>query len=161
MGQRDKTHHYRLAIVWTGNTGAGTAGYSSFERSYEVLSAGKPAISGSSDPAFRGDRSKHHPEDLLLASLSSCHMLWYLHLCSENGIVVTAYTDQVSGLLEETPHGAGKFSGATLRPRVIVAESSMIAAANALHKEAGKYCFIANSVNFPVDYLPECNAERS
>lgn len=78
-------HHYKATIQWTGNKGTGTDDYRTYERSYEVKVAHKPTLLGSSDPAFRGDKAKHNPEDLLIASLSTCHMLWYLHLCAEAG----------------------------------------------------------------------------
>ena len=47
-------------------------------------------IAGSADPAFRGDRTRYNPEDLLVASLAACHMLWYLHLAADAGVVVVA-----------------------------------------------------------------------
>ena len=143
-------HHYKSTTKWTGNTGSGTSNYRNYERSYSILTEGKMEILGSSDPAFRGDATKHNPEDLLLASLSSCHMLWYLHLCAEAGVVVTAYEDEATGVMLETANGSGHFTEVTLNPQVTVSESTMIEKANSLHKKANELCFIANSVNFPV-----------
>jgi len=140
--------------MWTGNNGTGTDGYSNYERSHSINIENKASISGSADPAFRGDNTKHNPEDLLVSSLSSCHMLWYLHLCSEAGIIVVEYSDIASGILVETLNGGGHFTEVTLNPVVIVAENSLIEKANELHIKANELCFIANSVNFPVKHNP-------
>lgn len=149
-----KEHHYHSKVVWTGNTGAGTADYRSYERSHHIIIENKALIEGSSDPAFRGDKSRHNPEDLLLSSLSSCHMLWYLHFCSVNNVIVEAYTDCAEGIMVEEEDGRGRFTSVTLRPDVLVKSASMADLALALHQKAGEYCFIANSVNFPVGHLP-------
>lgn len=150
-----KEHHYKTNIEWTGNNGEGTSGYRSYERSHRIWVAGKLPIEASSDPAFRGDGTKYNPEDLLLASVSSCHMLWYLHLCADNGIVVTAYKDEATGLMIESPDG-GKFTEITLHPVVTITDRSKIEKANELHRLANKYCFVANSLNFPVKHEPVC-----
>lgn len=147
-----KNHHYKAKIDWTGNTGAGTKDYKSFERSYTISIANKPDIQGSSDPAFLGDPTKYNPEELLLASLSSCHMLWYLHLCAVNGIVVTDYIDEATGIMEELKDGSGKFTKVTLHPVVTITDPSKTAQAHELHAQANKMCFIANSCNFPVEH---------
>lgn len=149
-------HSYNTNLHWTGNKGKGTANYRAFERSYIVSLENKPDISGSSDPAFRGDKTKYNPEELLVASLSSCHMLWYLHLCSVNGVVVTDYTDNATGTMVETSNGGGYFTEVNLHPVVTVEEISMIEKANGLHKEANSLCFIASSVNFKVEHSPRC-----
>jgi organic hydroperoxide reductase OsmC/OhrA len=154
-----KTHFYTVAVEWTGNTGTGTSGYRNYQRRHEI-SAGnqKPPIAGSSDPAFRGDPSRWNPEELLVASLSACHELWYLHLCAEAGIIVLAYIDHAEGLMEETADGSGYFKRVILRPHVTVAAGSDLAMARALHVAAHAKCFIANSVNFPVEHEPEISA---
>jgi len=153
------THHYQATVTWTGNTGHGTLSYKAYERSYLISAAGKPDIPGSSDPAFRGDATRYNPEDLLVSSLSSCHMLWYLHLCSEAGVIVTRYEDRATGVMTETAEGGGRFTEVTLCPEVTVADSSMIDMAHALHARAGALCFIASSVNFPVHHRPAIKAE--
>lgn len=145
-----KQHRYTLELSWTGNSGNGTADYRSYERSHAVKIDDKKILSMSSDPAFRGDASKHNPEDLLLASLSSCHMLWYLHLCADAGIVVTAYTDKPVATMVLNADGSGKFTEVILNPVVVITDAARIADAMALHEQAHTYCFIANSVNFPV-----------
>jgi Predicted redox protein, regulator of disulfide bond formation len=147
-------HHYKLKITWTGNRGEGTTNYQSYDRNHSIQSAHKMAIPGSSDPAFRGDPGRYNPEELLVASLSTCHMLWFLHLCTTVGVVVTAYTDEATGVMEETASGAGRFTEVTLHPVITLKEASMIAKADALHAKANELCFIANSVNFPVRHQP-------
>jgi organic hydroperoxide reductase OsmC/OhrA len=149
-------HNYSLTVRWTGNIGTGTSSYKEFERSHSILVENKVAILGSSDPAFRGDKTKHNPEELLLASVSSCHMLWYLHLCAVAGIVVTDYIDNATAIMVETENGGGKFTEATLNPIVTITEISMTEKANELHKKANDLCFVANSLNFPVYHKPIC-----
>lgn len=147
-------HHYTATIKWTGNKGTGTDNYRKYERSHQIIIENKSDILGSSDPAFRGDKTKHNPEDLLISSLSACHMLWYLHLCSEAGVIVIDYIDKATGVMLETSNGGGQFSEVILNPIVTVAEKNMVDKANELHKKANELCFIANSVNFPVRHNP-------
>jgi organic hydroperoxide reductase OsmC/OhrA len=154
-------HDYKLTVRWTGNTGTGTSNYKAYDRSHTIEIENKPDISGSSDPAFRGDKTKHNPEELFLASLSSCHLLWYLHLCAEAGVIVTDYVDNATGIMVETVDGGGHFTEVTLNPIVTVAEKSMIEKASELHKKANELCFIANSVNFPVRHEPTCKIQAS
>lgn len=145
-----KSHHYNLQLDWTGNRGQGTRSYTGYDREHTVAVPGRPPLLLSSDPAFRGDAGRYNPELLLLASLSSCHLLWYLHLCSVHGISVVAYTDTPSGLMEERPDGVGAFARVVLRPAVTIAAGGDPGRARSLHEEAHAKCFIANSVNFPV-----------
>ncbi len=149
-------HHYQLTVQWTGNKGTGTSGYKEYERSHSILVDDKVELLGSSDPAFRGDKTKHNPEDLLLASVSTCHMLWYLHLCAAAGIILTDYIDNATAIMEEAADGGGKFTEITLHPIVTVTDSSMIEKANELHTKANELCFVANSLNFPVHHNPTC-----
>lgn len=149
-------HHYKTTLRWTGNKGEGTANYKAYERSHIISAPDKADIHGSSDPAFRGDKTRYNPEELLVASLSSCHMLAYLHMCVLGGVVVTDYTDEAAGIMIETPDGGGHFTEVILYPVVTVADPSMIEKANELHDKAHKVCFIANSVNFPVKHVPSC-----
>ena len=142
-----KQHHYHTCVKWTGNKGKGTIDYAAYERAYTVSADGKPDIKGWSDPAFRGDASCWNPEELLLAALSACHKLWYLHLCAVNGVTVVAYQDEAQAVMDET---AGRFVSACLKPHVTVSADSDIQKALTLHHEAHKACFIANSVNFAV-----------
>lgn len=153
-----KEHQYKTNLVWTGNKGSGTMDYRSYDRDFVVSIANKAPIAGSSDSIFLGDKTKYNPEDLLLSSISSCHMLWYLHLCAKHGVVVLEYKDDAVGVLVENADGSGKFSEVTLYPEVIIADQAHIAIANSLHAEANKMCFIANSLNFPVKHQPSCKA---
>ena len=151
-----KTHHYHTRTEWTGNLGAGTAHYTAYSRDHIHRAPGKADIPGSADPAYRGDPARWNPEGLLLAAASACHKLWYLHLCSTAGITVTAYTDHAEAVMDEGGNGnAGRFVSAVLKPRVTIAAGSDRAKALELHHEAHRLCFIANSVNFPI----ECRAE--
>ncbi len=149
-----KQHTYQAIITWTGNQGTGTSDYKSYSRNHLISSASKKEIEGSSDPSFRGDKSRYSPEDLLLDSISACHMLWYLHLCAVNGVVVIEYVDNATAIMLEEKDGSGQFTEATLNPKVTVEHETMIAKANALHHEANKLCFIARSVKFPVYHNP-------
>ncbi len=149
-------HHYSLSIEWTGNKGEGTTDFTKYERSHIVSAEGKMNIECSSDPHFRGDRSKYNPEEFLVASISSCHMLWYLHLCADAGVVVTNYSDDATGSMIETKDGGGHFTEVVLHPHVTVADESMVEKANKLHDRAHKLCFIANSVKFEIKCEAEC-----
>ena len=153
-----KQHKYEVKTTWTGNQGKGTTTYNSYKRTHVIQIPGKVDIMGSSMPQYLGDPEFHNPEDLLISSVSACHMLWYLHLCSAEGVVVTAYEDNAEGTMIENADGSGQFTSITLKPKVTVADSMMIAKANSLHVKANQFCFIAKSVNFPVLHLPECKA---
>jgi organic hydroperoxide reductase OsmC/OhrA len=150
-----REHRYAVSLTWNGNIGSGTSGYRDYSRSFEIGADGKPAIQGSADPAFRGDPSRWNPEELLVASLSACHKLWYLHLAAEAGIIVTAYADRAEGVMEVGRDGVGRFTSVVLHPTVTVAAGSDVGRARTLHKPAHEKCFIANSVNFPVGCEPE------
>lgn len=147
-----KQHQYQLSINWEG----ATYNYNSYSRNHYISVIGKPNIYCSSDVTFRGDARMYNPEEMLLASLASCHMLWYLHLCAEAKIVVMKYTDNPVGIMLETEDGGGAFKEVVLHPKVVVTEASMIDLANSLHQIANKKCFIANSVNFPILHQPVC-----
>lgn len=149
-----RKHEYVLETRWTGNRGSGTSDYRSYGRDHEVEVAGKPVLAGSADPQFRGDASRHNPEDLLVASLSACHMLWYLHLCAEAGVCVTAYVDRARGAMALGPDGGGRFEEVVLAPEVVITADSDPTLAESLHERAHQLCFIANSVNFPVQCRP-------
>ena len=145
-------HTYKAKLTWTGNLGEGTSGYKAYTRDYDVAFEGKPVTKGSSDPNYFGDATRHNPEDMLLAALSACHMLWYLHLCAVNRIVVTDYEDHAEGVMEMSRDGSGQFTGVTLRPRVTITAGSDVAKAEGLHERAGELCNIAKSVSFPVGH---------
>jgi len=146
----DRTHEYRTAIQWTGNLGTGTAAYAAYGRDYRISIAGKPDIGGSADAQFRGNPARHNPEDLLVASLSACHLLAYLALCARSGVQVTDYTDEASGTLVLDGQGGGRFESVLLRPVVTIADPALVETAQSLHDRAHRQCFIAASCSMPV-----------
>ncbi|MFH8250898.1 OsmC family protein [Microbacterium sp. B2969] len=154
-------HRYHLHTTWTGNRGSGTSGYRDYDRSATIEIPGKPAMHASSDKPFRGDPSKWNPEDMLVAALSECHLLSYLHACVQAGVVVVGYRDEASGLMVEDGRGGGRFTQVVLRPHVTIADESMRDAATAAHVQAHAWCFIANSVNFPVLHEPTITVART
>ena len=143
-------HHYALTATWTGNRGTGTSGYRDYSRDVMIEIEGKPALAASADRPFRGDAARWNPEDLLVSALAECHLLSYLHACVTAGVVVTSYRDQATGVMREDGRGSGAFVEVVLHPVVTVADDSMIEAAQQAHHQANEWCFIANSVNFPV-----------
>jgi organic hydroperoxide reductase OsmC/OhrA len=149
-----RTHTYQLQMTWTGNLGPGTTTPRAYSRDAEIGVADKGVILGSSDPAFRGDPTRWNPEELLVASLAQCHMLWYLDLATRAGIVVTAYSDAPTGTMAEEAAGAGQFTSVTLRPTVTVTPDSPQDEALRLHDDIGAWCFIARSVSFPLHHEP-------
>lgn len=155
-----KQHHYSVSIRWTGNDGHGTRDYRSYRRDHIIVKYGGPEIPGSSDPAFRGDPTRYNPEELLVASLSTCHMLWYLHLCATNDIVLTDYCDEAHGTMREHENGSGEFTRVVLRPKIVISSGDRDKAV-ALHHQAHQLCFIANSVKFPVEVEPEVRVRNS
>jgi organic hydroperoxide reductase OsmC/OhrA len=156
-----KQHRYAVRVVWTGNRGSGTRDYRAYDRDHEVSDDGKTTIPASSDPSFRGDARRWNSEELLVATLSQCHMLWYLHLCAENGVVVTDYEDYPEGVMVEERDGSGRFKEVTLRPKITARNPEAIERARELHHDAHRLCFIANSVNFPVATEPEFRIEAN
>lgn len=151
-----RTHSYRTKLEWSGNLGTGTSDYRAYSRNHLLTAEGKPAaIEGSSDATFRGDRTRYNPEELLVASISACHMLWVLHLCAQAGIVVTAYSDCATGIMAENPDGSGQFTSATLRPVLTLADSARCGELAHVHERAHEMCFISRSLNFPVSIEPE------
>ncbi len=152
MAGRD--HVYPVTVTWTGNQGSGTSGYTAYGRDHSITVPGKPPIAGSSDPAFRGNGARWNPEELLVASLSACHQLWYLHLCAVSGIRVLAYSDEAFGMMTEHGDAGGQFTCVTLRPTVTIKQGDSLDRARTLHDDAHAKCFVANSVNFSVNITP-------
>jgi len=148
-------HHYQARLVWDGNRGEGTKTYASYGREYRVVVDSKPELQGSADPVFRGDAMRWNPEDLFLASISSCHLLTYLALCARNGVQVLEYEDRAEGLMKEDGKGGGRFEEVVLRPRVVVAGADQVDRALELHTRAHELCFIANSCSVPIHHQAE------
>jgi organic hydroperoxide reductase OsmC/OhrA len=152
----ERTHTYRISNRWTGNLGSGTATYRGYSRDFELEGAGKvAAVPCSSDAYFRGDKARYNTEELLVGCLSGCHMLWVLHLCADAGIVVTEYRDEATGEMVEHADGGGEFVRVTLHPRMTIADAARIDDALALHDRAHELCFLARSMNFPVEHEVE------
>ena len=157
----NKEHHYRISVTWTGNKGQGTSGYTAYSRDHLIRVSGKPDIPATSDTAFRGSPGRFNPEELFVSALSSCHMLWYLHLASNAGIIVNNYRDNPVGHGETLPSGAGRFLSAVLRPTIMLQKGADLELAAALHQKVHAFCFIARSVNFPVSYEPTFHTEEA
>jgi organic hydroperoxide reductase OsmC/OhrA len=154
-------HHYALTATWQGNRGTGTSGYRDYSRDVTIAVDGKPELLASADKPFRGDPGRWNPEDMLIASLSECHLLSFLHACVSAGVVVVSYIDRAGGVMREDGKGGGAFIEVMLRPEVVVADASMIEAAERAHDDAHRMCFIANSVNFPVRHEASVSAARA
>lgn len=153
-------HDYALSVVWEGNRGTGTSGYREYGRQTTVTAEGPAPLLASADRPFRGDSDRWNPEQMLLAALAQCHLLSYLHVAVKNGVVVTGYRDDAVGTMVQEGEG-GRFESVTLRPRVLVADASMVELAQSLHAEASRLCFIANSVNFPVGHEPTAEVDSA
>lgn len=156
-----KHHSYSVKVKWNGNRGAGTSDYGSYGREHTISAGTKPDIGGSSDPAFRGDPTRWNPEDLLVASISACHKLWYLSLCARSGIAVLSYEDRAEGMMVEEPSGGGRFTHVRLCPEITVRSGDDIDLARRLHHDAHAKCFIANSVNFPIECDPRITVRHT
>lgn len=154
MDEMAMEHDFTTQVIWTGNTGNGTKTYKGYERSWDIAATGKPVIHCSNDPLLGGDPTLMNPEDLLLSSLSACHMLWYLHLASKEGIVVHSYKDSPVATGETLPNGTGRFLKATLKPYIEINAGGNLERAVTIHSDIHQYCFIARSINFPVSYEP-------
>ena len=149
----DIDHRYSVRVEWTGNLGTGTSGYRAYSRDNLVTAEGNPPIEGSSDKPFFGSPERWNPEELLLAALSQCHLLSYLHVALSHGVTVVAYEDDAVGAMTQTANGGGHFTSVTLRPVVTISGGDP-ELARTIHAEASEKCFIAASVNFPVHHEP-------
>jgi organic hydroperoxide reductase OsmC/OhrA len=147
-------HRYTVTVTWTGDRGEGTSSYRAYDRDHEVSAEHLPSIAGSSDPHFRGNASRWNPEQLLVAATAQCHLLAYLHLAATNDVVVTGYVDHPTAVMTEDGHGGGAFTDITLHPIVTVTDEAMVERAQQLHQEANAACFIAASLNLPVQHKP-------
>ena len=152
-------HLFKAEVKWTSNQNQEDSTKRFYSKSHTVLIEGKPILNVSAAKAFKGDSEKYNPEDLLLSSLVSCHMMSYLYVCSQNGIEVLEYSDNAEATLEVSPDGSGRFVTITLNPEVKISNSSQIQLALGLHQKANQLCFIANSCNFPVLHNASCVAE--
>lgn len=148
-------HSFSLRAEWTGNRGTGTSGYKDYDRDLVIQADGPGELQGSAARAFHGAESRWNPEQLLLAALTECHLLSYLHSATQADVVLTGLACRAEVTLETTSDGSGQITSAVLRPEVWLAEESQREQADALHHQAHERCFIARSVNFPVQLEPE------
>lgn len=146
-------HRYEATVRWTGASGGTTSSYQGYSREYEAAVDGKPTLRLTADSAFLGDATLHNPEDLLVISLSGCHLLTYLSQCARAGIYVLAYEDEASGVMTRDGESF-RFTEVVLRPRVTIEEGGDPALAEHLHHRAHELCFVARSMNFPVRHEP-------
>lgn len=135
-----KTSTHQTRVVWDADADD--------RRAHTVELAGQH-LAASSAPEFGGDGDKADPEEMLVAALSSCHMLWFLALARIEGVKVTAYEDDAEGMLD-----GERFTRVVLRPRVTLDDEPDAELIESLHHGAHERCFIANSVNFPVEVDP-------
>lgn len=155
-----KIHSYDLQLTWTGNRGAGTYEYTAYDRKFTLSAINKPDILGSADPAFRGNKDRYNPEELMISSIASCHMLWYLHLAAANNLVIMDYKDNPSGTIEVKEFGLGRFIEVTLRPTVIIHNEDQSDLAVKLHDESHNKCIIADSFKFDIHIEPKIIIEK-
>jgi len=149
-----REHRYDVTVEWTGNRGAGTESYRAYGREHLISAEGKPPILGSSDPAFRGDADRWNPEQLLVAAVSACHKLWYLHLASEAGISVLAYRDEAIGKMVEDAKAGDRITEVILRPHVTIRATDDADLALRVHHDVPARCAIANSVTCVIRHEP-------
>jgi len=151
-------HIFKAALNWTSNQKQEEKTSRKYAKSHKITIEGKPVLDVSAAKAFKGDPELYNPEDLLLSSLVSCHMMSYLYVCSQNGIEVLEYSDNAEATLEVSQDGSGRFTEVRLNPKVKIANADKIQEALELHTKANQLCFIANSCNFPVLHNATCES---
>ena len=149
-------HLFKAQINWTSSENQEPSKRKFYSKSHQIKIEGKPVLNVSAAKAFKGDPELYNPEDLLLSSLVSCHMMSYLYVCSQNGIEVLEYSDNAEATLEVSPDGSGRFVEVRLKPNVKIANADKMDLAIELHTKANQLCFIANSCNFPVLHEASC-----
>ncbi|MBP4137357.1 OsmC family protein [Flavobacterium geliluteum] len=149
-------HLFKAEANWTSNQNSADSTKRFYNKSHQIKIEGKPVLDVSAAKAFKGNPELYNPEDLLLSSLVSCHMMSYLYVCSQNAIEVLEYSDHAEATLEVLEDGSGRFVEVKLNPKVTIASADQIELANELHKKANQLCFIANSCNFPVLHEASC-----
>lgn len=150
-------HLFRAKAIWT--LKKKDENIKSYSRNHSITIEGKSNLEVSAAKAFKGDAALYNPEDMLLSSLVSCHMMSYLYVCAQFGIEVLSYSDDAVATLEVNDDGSGRFTEVTLKPKVLITNANRIEEALLLHKKANELCFIANSCNFPVYHNPVCEVK--
>ncbi|MBX9889233.1 MAG: OsmC family protein [Flavobacteriaceae bacterium] len=151
-------HFFKAKLNWSSKEQPTPSATKMYTKSHSIVIEEKEMMQVSAAKAFKGDPSLYNPEDLLLSSVVSCHMMSYLYVCQQNGIEVLSYQDNAEATLEVLDNGSGRFIEVRLFPKVIISNKEQIAQAIHLHKEANKLCFIANSCNFPIVHQANCEA---
>lgn len=149
-------HIFKVSLSWFSKELSPTSEAKVYSKSHHISIEGKADLEVSAAKAFKGDPTLYNPEDLLLSSIVSCHMMSYLYICTQNNIQVTSYSDHAVATLEVNPDGSGRFVGVQLNPKVVISDPTKVALALELHKKANQLCFIANSCNFPILHHPTC-----
>ncbi|HEX8013636.1 MAG TPA: OsmC family protein [Flavobacterium sp.] len=149
-------HIFKAEVKWSSNQNKEDSTKRLYSKTHQIKIEGKPILDVSAAKAFKGDPELYNPEDLLLSSLVSCHMMSYLYVCSQNGIEVLVYSDNAEAIIEVAPDGSGRFTEVRLYPKVKIANADKMQEALDLHIKANQLCFIANSCNFPVLHNPTC-----
>ncbi|OXB02804.1 OsmC family protein [Flavobacterium pectinovorum] len=151
-------HLFKAELNWASSPNPEQSASKFYSKSHKIVIEGKPVLNVSAAKAFKGDPELYNPEDLLLSSLVSCHMMSYLYVCSQNGIEILEYSDNAEATLEVNPDGSGRFVEVLLNPKVKISNQDKIDLAIELHTKANQLCFIANSCNFPVLHEASCEA---
>ena len=149
-------HLFKATLNWTSQQNQNKLSERYYSKTHQIKIEGKPVLDISAAKAFKGNPSLYNPEDLLLSSLVSCHMMSYLYVCSQNGIEILEYSDHAEAILEVSPDGSGRFVEVKLFPKVKISNSDQIELALQLHQKANQLCFIANSCNFSVLHEASC-----
>lgn len=131
------TTKHRARVIWEGTKADLRA---------HRIELSSQSVLGSSMPERGGDPERADPEEMFVASLAACHMLWFLHLAREARLRVAAYVDEAVGELD-----GERITRVELRPRVELDSEVDATALADLHHRAHERCFLAASVNFPVE----------
>ena len=153
---KDLKHLFKAKLDWFFSVTEKDSPSKTYQKSHRITIEDKAVLQVSAAKVFKGDPSLYNPEDLLLSSVVSCHMMSYLYVCEQSGIEVLSYSDEAEATLEVLANGSGRFVNVKLYPKVIIANKEKIAEALLLHQKANELCFIANSCNFPIEHFPVC-----
>ena len=127
-----------------------------YTRVHEIAFDGGTTIMGSPSPTIVREPFSNpvgvDPEEMFVASIASCHMLWFLDFARRAKVEVLSYEDNAEGLLEKTADGRTWITKVTLRPKVEV--SGEAGDLDAIHHQAHEACFIANSVKTEITVEP-------
>jgi organic hydroperoxide reductase OsmC/OhrA len=152
------SHPYSAQILWQRN-GQDFLG-NRYSRRHLIRFDGGAELAGSSSPHVvpvpQSDPAGVDPEEAFVASLSSCHMLWFLSLASRQGFCVESYIDNAQGVMARNAAGKFAMTQVTLRPQATFsgAKRPTREQLDALHHQAHEECFIANSVTTQVRCEP-------